>query len=333
MEEQTARPEDLPALELRTLRDLEVSRPDGSDRAPYIESASAVVRRGDFAYVVGDDELDLAVFTISSTEPGELRPALPGELSDDAGERQGEKPDLEALSILPPFEGAPYGAILGLGSGSDADGGRDRGFSARLGADGSLAGDPEVIDLHPLYELLRGEVERLNVEGAAVLGDRFWLFHRGNAGGRNVVAELALDEVMGSLTGDRSLEADELRAVRAYDLGALGGTPLCFSDATPLTDSEIAFTASAEDEDRRHPRLGRGHDRGRRRGAAAADDRRALEGRGRARRDRHRRDRLRLRLRPGLGRRAIAAVERDDAGRRGPRGGLTARFRRPGCAP
>ena len=249
MEEQTAQPEDLPALELRTLRDLEVSRPDGSDRAPYIESASAVVRRGDFAYVVGDDELDLAVFTISSTEPGELRPALPGELSDDAGERQGEKPDLETLSILPPFEGAPYGAILGLGSGSDADGGRDRGFSARLGADGSLAGDPEVIDLHPLYELLRGEVERLNVEGAAVLGDRFWLFHRGNAGGRNVVAELALSEVMGSLTGDRSLEADELRAVRAYDLGALGGTPLCFSDATPLTDSEIAFTASAEDED------------------------------------------------------------------------------------
>ena len=81
MEEVSAKPEDLPALELRTVRDLDVVRPDDSDRASCIQSASAVVRRGDFAYVIGDDEFDLAVFTVSSTEPGELRVALPGHLS------------------------------------------------------------------------------------------------------------------------------------------------------------------------------------------------------------------------------------------------------------
>ena len=252
MEEQTASPEDLPALELRTLRDLEVSRKDGSERAPYIESASAVVRRGDFAYVIGDDEIALAVFAISSEEPGELLPVLPdaGDLDhEDAGDRQRDKPDMEALSILPPFDGAPYGAVLGLGSGSNDQGTRDRGFSWRLAADGSLDGEPEVIDLHPLYEKLRGEIEKLNIEGAAVLADRFWLFHRGNEDGHNVVVELALGDVMGSLVGDHSIEAHEVRAVRTYDLGEMGGTPLCFSDATPLTDDEIVFTASAEDED------------------------------------------------------------------------------------
>ncbi len=249
MEELSATPEDLPALELRTVRSLEVTRPSGSDRAPCIQSASAVVRRGDFAYVIGDDELDLAVFTVSSTEPGELRAALPGQLSDDVDSRQREKPDMEALSILPPFEGAAYGSILGLGSGSSDSGSRDRGFSWHLAADGSLDGEPAVIDLHPLYEMLRGEIEKLNIEGAAVLGDRFWLFHRGNEDGRNVVAELALGEVMGSLTGDLAIDAQELRAIRSYDLGELGGTALCFSDATPLTADEIVFTASAEGTD------------------------------------------------------------------------------------
>ncbi len=249
MEDLKATPEDLPPLELRTLRDLEVVRDSGDERPPRIASASAVVRRGDFAYVIGDEEYELAVFAISSTDPGELRTVLPGEAAADADERKRDKPDIEALSVLPPFDGAPYGAIFGLGSGSDEEGHRDRGFAWRLDADGSLDGEPSVIDLHPLYEMLRGEIGKLNIEGSAVLGDQFWLFHRGNDGGRNVVAELALGEVMESLTGDLAIDAHELKAIRAYDLGELDGTPLCFSDATPLTDEKIVFTASAEDDD------------------------------------------------------------------------------------
>ena len=249
MEDLKATPEDLPPLELRTVRELDVVRADDDERPPRIASASAVVRRGDFAYVIGDEEHALAVFSISSPDPGELRTALPGGDDKDDEDRKREKPDVEALSILPPFKDAPYGAILGLGSGSDDEGNRDRGFAWRLAADGALDGDPAVIDLHPLYEMLRGEIGRLNIEGSAVLGDQFWIFHRGNDGGRNIVAELALSEVMESLTGDLTIDAHELRAIRSYDLGELDGTPLCFSDATPLTDEKIVFTASAEDSD------------------------------------------------------------------------------------
>ena len=246
---ESAKPEELPPLELTKLRELRVRRADGDDRPGYISSASAVVRRAGHTYVIGDDELALAVFELSSEKPGEMRRVFGGELPDDADERAREKPDVEALSVLPPFAEAPYGAILGLGSGSNEH--RDRGFFWQLDARGALDGDPEVIDLKPLYERLRSELESLNVEGAAVLGERFMVFHRGNAGdGENAIAELELGQVMNSLTGDRSIEVSELLRVAVYDLGELDGTRLCFSDATPLADGLVAFTASAEsDED------------------------------------------------------------------------------------
>ena len=52
-----------------------------------------------------------------------------------------------------------------------------------------------------------------------------------------------------SLTGDRSIDVAELEDFREYDLGELDGTRLCFSDATPLSDDLVVFTASAEDSD------------------------------------------------------------------------------------
>ena len=248
MEHESASPEDLPPLELRKLRDLTVSRADGDERPGFICSASAVVRRAGFTYVIGDDELDLGVFELSSQEPGRLHRALPGELPDDPEGRAKAKPDLEALTALPPFEHAPYGGLLGLGSGSNER--RDRGFFWELDARGALAGDPVVIDLRPLYAELRTRVDELNVEGAAVLGERFLVFHRGNAeGGDNAIAELSLERVIGSLAGDRSIEVEELEEFRAYDLGELDATRLCFSDATPLSDDLVVFTASAEGDD------------------------------------------------------------------------------------
>ncbi len=77
----------MPALELRRLRDLDITRPDGQGEG-QIHAASGVVRRGDFAYVIGDDELDLGVFSISSPEPGELRRVLEGDLPEDEETRK-----------------------------------------------------------------------------------------------------------------------------------------------------------------------------------------------------------------------------------------------------
>lgn len=243
MDRERVRPEQLPPLELRPMRDLDLEKVSGGPS--HLSAASGVVRRGVFAYVIGDDLLDLGVFDLSGAGPGRLRQALSGDLPADEGERKHEKPDLEALTALPPFGNSPYGGLLGLGSGSKES--RDRGFYWAFDADGSLRGEAREVDFKPLYEKLREKLGEINIEGASVFDDRLWLFHRGNKGDApNTVVELALEPLFGSLAGDLVVDTDELLSVRAYELGELGGTELCFSDATPLFDRLVVFTASAE---------------------------------------------------------------------------------------
>ncbi len=224
-----AAPEDLAELPLTVMRELDIA------------SASGVARRGDRVFVIGDELHELAIYRLSRPdEPSERRPVLT--------ERAGAgKPDVECLTLLPPFEEAPHGCLLGLGSGSEPD--RDRGFAWPLAPDGDLQGEPTELDLGPLWERLREHAGALNVEGAAPVRDALWIFNRGNAAnGRNLVAEIPLDDVVESIRGDQRLDRCEFRAVRAYDLGDLEGVPLAFSDATPIADELVVFTASAEEE-------------------------------------------------------------------------------------
>ena len=246
MEDRVATPEGLPPLELRRLRDLDLREPPDHGMPPHVASASGVVRRGHFVYVIGDDLLQIGVFELAVREPGVLRQVFAGDLPDDGKQRGKHKPDLEALTALPPAEDEPNGGLFGLGSGSKPS--RDRGFFCSFAADGSLAGDPRTVDLHPVYEAVRGELGgQVNIEGAAVLGDCLWLFHRANeGGGRNAVAEFELADLSRTLAEDLVVDPGELRSLRRYELGELDGVPVCFSDATMLTDELICFTASAE---------------------------------------------------------------------------------------
>jgi hypothetical protein len=98
----------------RAARDLE--EPSAPGRPAHLSAASGVVRRGDFVYVLGDDELHLGVFQLSSGAPGRLLRVLGGDLPEDHRERSGAKPDLEALTLLPPFESHPYGVRLHTGA-------------------------------------------------------------------------------------------------------------------------------------------------------------------------------------------------------------------------
>jgi hypothetical protein len=246
MEHRVARAEDLPPLELRQVRTLDLVEAPAPGGAAHVAAASGVARRAEYVYVVGDDLLFLGVFDASSDEPGRLERVLPGDLPSGTDERKAAKPDLEVLTVLPPFESHPHGALLGLGSGSTSK--RDRGFAWGLEADGSLKGEPLVLDLAPLYSLLRRHLDALNVEGAAAMGDELWLLQRGNSEqGANLVVALDLAEVLDSLLRDRTLAAAELRGMLAFDLGELEGAALTFSDASPVSEDLLVFTASAED--------------------------------------------------------------------------------------
>ena len=250
MAEVEAPQEELPPLELRRLRDLDLREPADEGQPAHIASASGIARRGDFVYVIGDDLLQVGVFELAADQPGITRRVFSGDLPDDPSERKDAKPDLEGLTTLPPVEGEPNGGLLGIGSGSSR--GRDRGFFWPLDSDGSLSGEPRTIELRPAYDTLRDELGgEINIEGAAVLGDRLWLFHRGNEGGApNTVAEFELADLARTLGEDLVVDPGELTAVRSYDLGEVEGVPLCFSDAAALRDDLVCFTGSAEgDED------------------------------------------------------------------------------------
>src|SRR5215218_7926289 len=145
MDQRSAKPEDLAPLELRRIRDLDLTEATAPNRPKHVSAASGIVRRGSFAYVIGDDELFLAAFDLADQSPGSLHRVLSGELPSDAGERKADKPDLEALTTLPPLDDSPHGGLLGLGSGSGEH--RARGFFWPLEADGSLHGEPWTIEL------------------------------------------------------------------------------------------------------------------------------------------------------------------------------------------
>ena len=81
MDDHTTTPESLPPLELRRLRDLDLCEPPAEGMVAHVASASGVVRRGDFVYVIGDDMLQLAVYEIAANEPGRLLPVLSGDLA------------------------------------------------------------------------------------------------------------------------------------------------------------------------------------------------------------------------------------------------------------
>jgi hypothetical protein len=91
MEERVATPEELPPLELSRLRELDLREPPDDGLPPHVASASGVVRRGDFVYVIGDDLLQVAIFRVAGGGPGVLQRAFAGDLPDDQEERKRQK--------------------------------------------------------------------------------------------------------------------------------------------------------------------------------------------------------------------------------------------------
>ncbi len=226
-------------------RTLTLEAPESPGRPAHVSAASGLVRAGAWLYVIADDALHLAVFPAEGTAPGHSVRLFEGDLPDEPKARKAAKPDLEALCRLPPLAGCPHGALLALPSGSTPE--RLRGALVPLAADGTLAGEPRTIDFATLYTQLTRELGPLNIEGAAVTGSRLRLLNRGNgAQGADALVDLDAERTLRALETGR-LGADTLRTVRRWELGQVGGVRLSFTDAAPLPDGRIVFTAAAED--------------------------------------------------------------------------------------
>ena len=181
-----------------------------------------------------------------------------------------DKMDLESCLTLDDPDRPGASMLVALGSGALAV--RERIVVVRgLDADGVADAEVREVDASRLYALLRGLAEfagpEMNVEGAALVhasdGAVVRLFSRGNGAAAELVAAASGGETGGvSATCDVDATAfvaylldptntpvpPPMRVVR-YDLDALDGESLGFTDATPWATASgagVLYTAAAE---------------------------------------------------------------------------------------
>ena len=233
-------------IALTKIREFNLSAASAAGRPLHLSAASGLVCLHSFIYVVADDELHLGVFGAATGEPGHLIRLFDGELPESKKDRKKQKPDFEALTLLPAYGDHPHGALLALGSGSRRN--RFSGALLSLDADGAVRGSPQVLDLSPILAPLDGALPELNIEGAVVSGDELRLFQRGNKGkAENAVIRFPLSALLKALNA----ETDPLEpsAIDIFDLGEIDGIPISFTDASALPDGSMVFAAVAEDTD------------------------------------------------------------------------------------
>lgn len=229
--------------ELRTLSLDPATHPRG--RA-FLSAASGLVRVRDRFFVVADDELHLGVFDAVGGAPLRLVRLFAGDLPESVKKRKKEKPDLEALVLLPSLQTGSLGTLLALGSGSRSN--RFAGAMVRLDASGDAAGAAESVDLEPLYRSIAARVDRVNVEGAFVAGGELVLLQRGGTGAANAAIRFEIDPVMAWLASGGAL-ALAPPAVQEIDLGDTDGVPFSFTDGAALDGGDWLFSAVAERTD------------------------------------------------------------------------------------
>jgi uncharacterized protein DUF6929 len=230
------------------VKPLLMDSPSGPGRPAHVAAASGVVRMGRFLYVVADDEVQLAVFEEGAAR-GRWVPLFEGALPAETEARRAVKPDLEVLARLPPRPAWEHGALVALPSGSAAP--RRFGALAPLDPSGGLASGPAWrFDLQALFEQIAAELgATLNVEGAALLQDRFVLLHRGAGQRRSALVELDLERLVEAVAARGAVSANSVRDLREVELPEVSGWPLALTDGLALPDGSIAFTAVAEQTD------------------------------------------------------------------------------------
>ncbi len=231
-------------IQLTEVRTLTLEKSSQSNRPLHLSAASGLVQTGNWLYVVADDENHLTQFRFGGEDNGTLHRLFSGDLSLATEERKAEKPDIEVLTHIPPSKKYPYGALLALGSGSKKN--RKQGAILPLDHNGELTHDLEIINLKALYNYIKGEIGKLNIEGSVIVNEDLVLFQRGNKKNKiNATISIKLDDFYHSIfSEDKKKKLDF--TIRHYDLGDIEGVPLCFTDATALPNGDIIFTAAAE---------------------------------------------------------------------------------------
>ncbi|MFI7547826.1 DUF6910 family protein [Actinoplanes sp. NPDC049599] len=197
-----------------------------------VRAASAIAAFGDGWLVAQDDATHAAWLRPDGVTAVRVLDPVGGHdtFSSAAGTKH-LKPDFEAAVTVDD-------GVLLLGSGSTAA----RMRAALVTAPGTV----RIVDLTPVYHRIAAAlglpVDRLNLEGAARIGDRLRWFQRGNSAAG--VPSAAVDVNLSALL---AAAAPEVGSARRYDLGAVRGVALAVTDAVALPDGRMLVSAAAED--------------------------------------------------------------------------------------
>jgi hypothetical protein len=231
-------------IHVSEIKTLLLNQPSQARRPSHLSAASGLVKVGPWLYIVADDELHIGKFLLSGDIAGQLHDCFPGELPLEHEARKAQKPDAEVLTLLPDFGGSGKISLLALGSGSKKM--RRNAAIIPLNSNGDISGPADLIDLSLFYEYLKEKVGKLNIEGAAIVQDKIFLFQRGNKKNKlNASISLLLDDFYRVLQHPHEIYKPQIQ-ITAYDLGEIDQVPICFTDAATLPGGNIIFTASAE---------------------------------------------------------------------------------------
>jgi hypothetical protein len=218
----------------------------------HVSAASGLALVGQRLFVVADDEMDLACFDLQDPGPGQLLRLFEDALPAQADDRKAAKPDLESLTWLPATAAHPAGRLLALGSGSGPR--RQRAVWVALDAQGQPQPQPppqsQVVDLQAWYATLRQQFEGLNIEGAFVDGADLCLLQRGSRRWpSNACLRVPLRAFADWLDAGApaSMPVPQVTSIQRFELGALDGVPLAFTDGAVLPGGGWVFAAAAED--------------------------------------------------------------------------------------
>jgi hypothetical protein len=225
-----------------------------TDRPAHVRAGSGLAAVPGGIALIQDDANFIAFLPTDGGRPRALPlPAGDGGLRqfDDVRGNKKHKLDLEACVAIDTTNGV---LLLALGSGSKLR--REQVALVR----GWEAGDAEAIDVRlvhvpHLYESLRRERafagSELNVEGAVSMSGLLRLFGRGNGRVRgdlrpvNATCDLDWPTLLAHVESAGASPPPTPTNVTRYELGALGGIPLTFTDATVWGQS-LLYAAAAE---------------------------------------------------------------------------------------
>jgi len=222
------------------------------DRPEHVRAASGLAWVGDRLAVIQDDASFVALVDPNTGVAEALPlPVGPGgaRLFDDARGNKAGKLDLEALATIRGSDGV---LLAAFGSGSLAP--RETVVFIAFASNGSSS--VNVRAASEFYALLRRSAEfagsEMNVEGALHAGGVLTLFGRGNGAVRgellpvNASCEVSWPALKAYLDRPASVSPPIPSAITQYDLGALDGVPLGFTDVAEGPGTVILYAAAAE---------------------------------------------------------------------------------------